>query len=101
MAVHMQATIELFPGKIGQFKKTLLKTIPIMESAGMKLVGSWVSTSGVLNTVTDLWLLEDLNTQSRAFAALMAHESFAEIRRSFDECIQKETIVFMDTFLKR
>ncbi len=101
MPVYLQATLELFPGKIGQFRKTLQKTVPIMESAGWKLVGSWVHTSGPLNTVTDLWQLEDMNAQSRAFVALTGNEQYPEIRKSLDECVQKETLVFMDTFLKR
>ncbi len=101
MSVHLQSTIELFPGKIGQFKKTLQRMVPIMEAGGMKLVGSWIHTSGELGTVTDLWVLEDLNTHTRAIAGLVANEAFPELRRSLDECIRKETIVFMDAFLKR
>ncbi len=99
MSVYLKATIRLHPGKLAQFKATLEQVIPIMESNGWKLLGSWHHATGPTNTVTDLWELEDANRYASARAALKG-EVNPEIRKSLDECVRDEQLELMETFLR-
>ena len=98
MAVYMKAVIECQTGKLLQLQDTLLKIFPIMEAQGWKLLGCFVHASGRINTVTDLWELQDLDHVIRARAGLAAHPDYPAIRASLGECIINETLTFMERF---
>lgn len=99
MSVYLKATIRLHPGKLAQFKATLEQVVPIMESNGWKLLGSWHHSTGPINSVTDIWELEDANVFTTARAALKG-EVNPKLRRALDECVRDEEHVLMGTFLK-
>jgi hypothetical protein len=59
--VYMTASIKLRPGKLPDFIELLNKVLPTVGKHGMKLVGSYASVVGRLNTVVDLWELPEPN----------------------------------------
>jgi len=59
--VYMQASIKLHPGKLPDFVNLLNKLTPVLAKHGWKLVGSYASVVGRLNTVVDLWELPNPN----------------------------------------
>jgi len=59
--VYMQASIKLHPGKLPDFINLLNKLTPVVAKHGWKLVGSYASVVGRLNTVVDLWELPNPN----------------------------------------
>lgn len=60
--VYMTASIKLHPSKLEDFIALINKILPIVGKHGMKLVGSYASIVGRLNTVVDLWELAEPNT---------------------------------------
>src|SRR5512138_1164211 len=99
MAIYLKATIQVVPGKLGQFRETLAQVVPIMEANGWKLLGSWHHSTGPVNTITDLWEIAEPNQYATARAKLKGDVN-PEIRRSLDECVRDEWHVLMDTFLR-
>lgn len=99
MAVYLKASIRVVPGKLAQFKATLEQVVPIMEANGWRLLGSWHHSTGPINSVTDIWELEDANVFTSARAALKG-EVNPELRRALDECVRDEEHVLMRSFLE-
>ncbi len=60
--VYMQASIKLHPGKLPDFIALLNKVTPLAAKHGIKLVGSYASIVGRLNSVVDLWELPEPNS---------------------------------------
>lgn len=98
MPVYMQATIRAVPGKLPKLQETLLKMFPILEANGWKLHGCFVHATGLNNTITDLWEMDDMEHMKRARAAMARHADFPEIRKALDECVRDEELIFMDRF---
>ena len=53
--IYLQASIKLRPGKLQDFIALLNDLVPIVARHGWKLIGSYASVVGRLNTVVDLW----------------------------------------------
>ena len=66
--VYMTASIKLYPGKLPDFIALLNKLTPVTAKHGMKLVGSYASIVGRLNTVVDLWELPEPNTVEKVLS---------------------------------
>lgn len=97
MAVYMQAQIRAVPGKLGALLELLTtRLVPIMEAQGWKLEGLFVGRTGPINTITNLWQLEDLEHFRRAYAGFMSHPDFPMIRATLDTHVQEESLTFLD-----
>jgi hypothetical protein len=55
--VYLQASIRLRPGKLQDFISLLNNLAPVLAKRGMKLMGSYASVVGRINTVVDFWEL--------------------------------------------
>ena len=66
--VYMTASIKLHPGKLPDFIALINKLTPVVAKHGWKLVGSYASIVGRLNTAVDFWELTDPNAVERALA---------------------------------
>jgi hypothetical protein len=66
--VYMTASIKLHPGKLPDFIALINKLTPIVARHGWKLVGSYASIVGRLNTVLDLWELPEPNAVEKAMS---------------------------------
>lgn len=96
MAVYFQATIEVRAAGFAKFMETIARVVELAEGAGWELVGAYVQRSGRLQTVIDIWKLEDFNHFDRGMQALRESPQFAEIGAALAETVERETIVFLD-----
>jgi hypothetical protein len=91
----MQSTLEVEAVGFGRFMALMGELVPILEGVGWKLEGAFMHTSGRLNTVVDLWRLEDYNHYGRGLAVLMAHPEFPRFSQTLGEVVRNETVVFL------
>jgi hypothetical protein len=95
MSLNMQSTLEVEASGFARFVALMGEMVPILEREGWKLEGAFMHTSGRLNTVVDLWRLEDYNHYGRGLAVLMAHPEFERFGRILGEVVRNETVVFL------
>ncbi len=97
MSVHLHAVIRTRPGKLMPMLALLKEElIPIMESGGWKLIGCYTGKTGPINTIIDLWELDDMEHFQRAYAVFTGHENFPSIRERLDQYVIEETLTFCD-----
>ena len=96
--IHMLSTIHVRPGKTPVLIDLLReRVLPILEGkAGWKLLGCFEQRVGRLNTLVDLWELKEYNHFTDAFAAYHEDPDYPAIRVALDECIEQESLTFMD-----
>ncbi|NWG52844.1 MAG: NIPSNAP family protein [Hydrogenophilaceae bacterium] len=94
MSVHMHVTLEVRPGAMGAFCALMEELVPVVEAVGWRLQGAYVQNTGRLNTVIDLWELDDMNHYQRGVEAIGAHAEAARFLATLAETVQSETIVF-------
>lgn len=95
MSIYLQATLEIEAAGYERFVDIMGEAVPIIEAAGWKLSSAYMHRTGRLNTVIDLWELEDLNHMDRGLQELMAHTRFPAIKKVLDETVRNETLVFL------
>jgi len=96
MAVYLHVTLLLKQGKLPVFRDAMKIAQPIAETAGWKLHDAFLFRSGRLNTVVDLWELEDMNHYERGMTALQRSPRFAELQSKLADSVESETICFAD-----
>ena len=72
--IYLQASIKLHPGKLQDFTNLINELLPVVSKHGWKLIGSYATLVGRLNTIVDLWELPN----EAAIAAAMGD---AELQR--------------------
>lgn len=66
----------------------------------MKMVGQWVSESGIANQIYTLWQFDSLDHRQQARQDLLAHPGFAEyLARCRQHYVQQEAIFLSETDL--
>jgi hypothetical protein len=95
MSLNMQSTLEVEANGLARFIALMGEMVPILEGVGWKLEGAFMHTSGRLNTVVDLWQLEDYNHYGHGLATLMAHPEFPRFSQTLGEVVRNETVVFL------
>ncbi|NLR73204.1 hypothetical protein HGI47_20240 [Novosphingobium sp. ERN07] len=96
--LYLKAEITVTPGHL-QAMLDLLNTriFPIMENSGTwRMVGCFVQRSGRLNTIIDLWEMDDYPDFATTYDRFREHPDYAEIRVLLDRYVETETLVFMD-----
>lgn len=69
--IYLLATVQLQTGKLQEFSDVLSQEyLPIAESYGQKLVGTWRTVVGNVDEVTDLWAFESLEHFERVRGSL-------------------------------
>ncbi len=96
MSIHMQATIEPNPEGLPQLLAVLAEMVGILEAEGWRLAGAFQQRSGRLQTIIDLWELDDYNHYARGLQALSRHARFPAIAQVLAANIRSETLVFLD-----
>lgn len=81
--VYLQATIKLRPGKLQDFVSLLNS----LAKHGMRLLGSYASMVGRLNTVVDLWELPN----ESALQAVRSDAALQQYASRINEIIEDET----------
>jgi NIPSNAP len=89
--VYLQATIKLRPGKLQDFVSLLNSLAPALAKHGMRLLGSYATMVGRLNTVVDLWELPD----ESALQAVRSDSTLQQYASRINEVIEDETSVLL------
>ena len=89
--VYLQASIKLRPGTLQQFTTLLNELLPLVGKHGMKLVGSYASVIGRVNTVVDLWELPDAS----ALQAVQSDPALQKVGPRIAEIIEDETVTLL------
>jgi hypothetical protein len=89
--VYMSASIKLFPGKQQDFITLLNEITPMLAKHGWKLLGSYSSLVGRLNTALDLWELPDPNAVHMA----LSDPEFQKFAGRIKEIVEDETLAIL------
>ncbi len=90
--VYLQASIKLRPGKLQDFVELLNGLTPVVGKHGWKLLGSYASVVGRLNTVVDLWELPN----EAAIQAALSDAEMAKHAPRIAEIIEDETLTLLN-----
>ena len=96
MSVYLIATIEVKASLFGPFTEAVGVLQAIVESAGWKLASAHVLRTGQLNTVINVWELNDHNHMTAGFDAVGTDPRAAGIQGVLGEAVIKETLTFAD-----
>jgi hypothetical protein len=89
--VYLQASLKLRAGKLSDFISLLNTLTPVVGKHGWKLLGSYASVVGRLNTVVDFWELPDPN----ALQAALSDPEMAKFAPQISEIVEDETLALM------
>lgn len=96
MSLHLHVTIEVQAAHMAKFLALMEELVPIAEGAGWKLLGAFVQRTGRLNTIIDIWELDDFNHFDSGFQAIATHPESERLLGVLAETVASETIVFAD-----
>ena len=98
MSIYLQATLEIEGAGFARFTDMMGEAVTILEAVGWKLDAAYMHCTGRLNTVIDVWLLEDYNHYDRGLQTLMSHPRYPAISKVLGETVRNETLVFLQKF---
>ena len=90
--VYLHYSIKLRAGRLQDFVSLLNSLTPVVAKHGWKLVGSYATVVGRLNTVVDLWELPN----EAAIQAALADSEVAKIASRFSEIIEDQTLTLLN-----
>lgn len=96
MSIYLIATIQVAPGQFARFSKVMGEVQAAVETAGWKLVSALAHRTGRLNTVIDVWELDDMAHFSAGMASVAGSPDFARISATLAEVVAEETLNFAD-----
>jgi len=89
--VYLQASIKLRAGKLQDFISLLNTLTPVVGRHGWKLLGSYASVVGRLNTVVDFWELPD----ATALQSALSDPEMASYAPQISEIVEDETLALL------
>jgi len=89
--VYLQASLKLRAGKLQDFISLLNHLTPVVGRHGWKLLGSYASVVGRLNTVVDIWELPDSN----AIQAALSDAEMQKFAPQISETVEDETLALL------
>ncbi|HJU28045.1 MAG TPA: NIPSNAP family protein [Candidatus Binataceae bacterium] len=89
--MYLQASIKLRPGKLPDFISLLNDLTPAVAKHGWKLIGSYASVVGRLNTVVDLWEIPNAN----AVEAVLSDPEMQKNGPRISEIVEDETLTVL------
>jgi hypothetical protein len=89
--VYLQASIKLYPGKLPDFIQLLNTLTPVVGKHGWKLLGSYATVAGRLNTAVDIWELPDPN----ALQAALSDPEMQKFAGRISEIVEDETLTIL------
>src|SRR6516225_5317223 len=90
--VYLQASLKLRAGKLQDFVSLLNSLTPIVGKHGWKLLGSYATVVGRLNTVVDMWELPN----EAALQAALSDSEMAKFASRIGEIIEDETLTLLN-----
>jgi hypothetical protein len=64
--IYMETNLTLQPGKMSAYLEALKGMIPLIEKAGMKVIGSWNTVIGNTNEMSYIFACEDMGQLQKA-----------------------------------
>jgi NIPSNAP len=89
--IYLQASIKLHPGKLQEFTNLINELLPVVKKHGWKLIGSYATLVGRLNTVVDLWELPN----EAAIAAALGDTELQKRGARIAEIIEDEVFTVL------
>ena len=93
--VYLHVTLKIDAEKRDMFFDVMKEAVPILEGLGWKFIGAWVDRVGRLNTVVDLWELEDANMYFDVMSQFAKHDDYPSIVARMDAAIDEEVVHMM------
>jgi hypothetical protein len=90
--IYLQASIKLRAGKLQEFVSLINSLTPVVGKHGWKLLGSYATVVGRLNTVVDFWELPN----EAAIQAALSDSEMAKFRSPIGEIIEDETLTLLN-----
>ena len=90
--VYLQASLKLRAGKLQDFVSMMNSVTPVVGKHGWKLLGSYATVVGRLNTVVDLWELPN----EAALQAALSDSEMAKYASRIGEIIEDETLTLLN-----
>jgi hypothetical protein len=94
-AAALHVTLKIRPGQMRRFNAVMAEIVPAMEEQGWRLLGAWSSLIGRLDTVVDLWAVEDANAVGSTLTAVAGHPEFGRWYETLGEVVLEETLQLM------
>ena len=95
MSYYLLATLKVKYGQQRKFYEVMSHLKPVLEKLGWKLVGAYENTIGRLNTVIDLWEIDDPNAVSATLAAASKDTEFVRWAAHLPELLDEEVLQIM------
>ncbi len=86
--VYMTASVKLYAGKLEDFISLLNDIQPMLAKHGWKLMGSYATIVGRLNSVVDFWQLPEPNAVEKA----LLDPEFQKFVPRIKEIVEDETL---------
>ena len=93
--IYLHVTLKIRAEKRKMFYEVMEEAVPIIESLGWKFIGAWADGVGRLNTVVDLWELEDANMYFDVMSAFSKDERYPSIVERMNAAIEEEVVHMM------
>jgi hypothetical protein len=93
--VYLHVTLKIDATKRDIFYGVMAEAVPIIEELGWRFIGAWVDGVGRLNTVVDLWELEDANMYFDVMSAFSQRPEYPSIVARMNDTIDEEVVHMM------
>ncbi len=95
MSYYLLATLKVKYGQQRKFYEVMGHLKPVLEKLGWKLIGAYENAIGRLNTVIDLWEIDDPNAVSSTLAAASNDTEFVRWAAHLPELLDEEVLQIM------
>jgi hypothetical protein len=95
MSYYLLATLKVKYGQQPKFYEVMGHLKAVLEKAGWKLVGAYQSAIGRLNTVIDLWEINDPNAVPFTLAVASRDAEFVRWAAHLPELVEEEVLQIM------
>ena len=95
MAFYLLATLKVKYGQQRRFNEVMSHLKPPLEKAGWKLIGAYQTAIGRLNSVIDLWEVNDPSAVTETLAAASKDPEFAKWAAQLPELVEEEVLQLM------
>jgi NIPSNAP len=96
MSHYLLATLKVKYGQQRKFYEIMSHLKPALEEKGWKLIGAYQSAIGPLNTVVDLWEVNDPNSVTETLATVGKNPEFAKWAALLPEVVEEEVLQLMN-----
>jgi hypothetical protein len=94
VSVYVHVTLEVKAAGVARFVEAMGEIVPLLEGWGWRLTGAFIQRTGKLNTIIDLWEIDDHNHFDGVLRKFAAHPRFPVLKAILDDTVTSETIVF-------